>query len=195
MLRGTYPRLYIVQILLLHHTMLVIFVLCILISVFLRTLVNLTTFHSAKQVQLAAVIRRSTSYSDCTAVWTSKESWFEFSQRQETFRPVISASLLCSQYREFQELKQPGCEADYSPHLVSKFNEWSYTSTSLYAFMTSTGTALLYEINIYEQHNYIGTVYWFLFKSTTSFGWAVSAIVGKEYWFTGRVKTGSARLL
>lgn len=40
-------------------------------------------------------------------------------------------------------LKQAACEADHSPTSSAKVrNEWSYTTTTLYAFMTCAGTTL-----------------------------------------------------
>jgi hypothetical protein len=131
---------------------------------------RLTTFNSAKEALSAVVIRRFTSDSDCSMVWTSDESWFEFRQWQEAFRPVLSFTqppIQSVQGLPSHELKRPGREADYSPHLVLKFNEWSYNSTPFYAIVAPTGTTLLY---VSEQHTCIDLVYWFLFKYDTCFG-------------------------
>jgi hypothetical protein len=42
----------------------------------------------------------------------------------------------------FSEIKLPESEADFSRFSAEVKNEWSYTSTYLYAFMESTETAL-----------------------------------------------------
>jgi len=75
---------------------------------------------------------------DCAVGWTKEDQWFDF--RAVLFSKACGENLGPTKW----------VPAGLSPPSSAEFkNEWSYTSTSPYAFIACTGTTLLHPIYLF----------------------------------------------